>query len=124
MISAFGVDHGEISKVVVRPTAVLRKLPKAGKLFGQAGKKPNAGPTTGFKAGQAAGKPVGAGFKAVGSAAGKGASAMGLKTLGAKMQGSPLKAGVTTSFIGGVGGTAGYGAYGMMKKPKQPGQGV
>lgn len=119
MISAFGVDHGEISKVVVRPTAVLRKLPKAGKLFGQAGKKPNTGPTTGFKAGNAAGKVAGAGFSGVGQAAGKGVSAMGLKTLGSKMQGSPVKAGVTTSFIGG---TAGYGTYGMMKKPKQPQQ--
>lgn len=119
MISAFGVDHGEISKVVVRPTAALRKLPKAGKLFGQAGKKPNQGPTAGFKAGQKTGQGAAKGFGAVGTAAGKGASGMGFKTLGEKMQGSPVKAGVTTSFIGG---TAGYGVYGMIKKPKQPQQ--
>ena len=117
MISAFGVDHGEISKVVLRPTALLRKLPKAGKLFGQAGKKPNSGPTMGYKAGNAAGKAVGGGLRGVGTGAGKAASGMGFGQLGSAMQRNPLKAGVTTSFIAG---TAGYGATGMMKKPKPP----
>jgi hypothetical protein len=118
MISAFGVDHGEISKLAVRPTGKLFKMPKAGKLFGRA-KSPSQqrGPTAGFKAGHAAGKGTAGAMGAVGTAAGKGASGMGFKTLGEKMQGSPLKAGVTTSFIGG---TAGYGVYGMLKKPKQP----
>jgi hypothetical protein len=119
MISAFGVDHGEISKLAVRPTGKLFKMPKAGKIFGRAGKSPSQqrGPTAGFKASQKAGQGTAKGFGAVGTAAGKGASGMGFKTLGEKMQGSPVKAGVTTSFIGG---TAGYGVYGMIKKPKQP----
>jgi hypothetical protein len=119
MLSAFGVDHGEISKVVLRPTALLRKLPKAGKLFGQAGAKPNKGPTMGFKAGQAAGKGTRGAMSAIGTGAGKAASGAGFANLGAKMQGAPVKTGVTTSFIAGA---AGYGATGMMKKPKQPTQ--
>ena len=122
MISAFGVDHGEISKVAVKPTALLRKLPKAGKLFGRAGAKTAQGPAKpnmGFRAGEKAGQGARAGFGAIGMGAGKGASALGMGRLGAAMQRSPVKAGVTTSFIGG---TAGYGTFGMMKKPKQPGQ--
>ena len=39
MISAFGVDHGEISKLAIRPTGGKFKLPKPGKLFGRAGNK-------------------------------------------------------------------------------------
>jgi hypothetical protein len=120
MISAFGVDHGEISKLALRPSGKKFKLPKPGQLFGRAGgSKGPAKPNAAFRGGEKVGQGMRGGLSAVGTGAGKATSMMGFQRLGGAMQRNPVKAGVTTSFLGG---TAGYGGYGMMKNPKQPKQ--